>query len=60
MVVFAVGIGRRIMGLRKVVLPMFITHALSRLTVQRQLRNGPAYVPAATPSHAMGAVEIGF
>jgi hypothetical protein len=27
MVVFAVGIGRRIMGLRGTILPMFVTHA---------------------------------
>ena len=30
MVVFAVGRGRRIMGLRKVVLPMSVTHASSQ------------------------------
>lgn len=29
-----------------------------KFVMQRQLRNGPAYVPAGTPRHAMGAFEL--
>jgi hypothetical protein len=59
MVVFAVGMGRRIMGLRGEG-PSNVRYARSepRLAVQRQLRNGPAYVPAGTPRHALGAIEF--
>ena len=37
---------------------MFETHA-SDLEVQRSLRNGPAYVPAGTPRHAMRRFRAG-